>query len=373
MINKERLLSEFFELVQIDSETGFERKIAEDLKKKFEQLGLVVYEDDTTSRTGHEAGNLIGLLKGNIDGGETILLNCHMDTVSPGQGVKPSVKDGYVVSDGTTILGADDKAGIAALLESLRILKEKNIPHGDVQIVITVGEEADLVGAKALDPKILTADYGYAIDTGGNVGNIKSSAPARGMISVDVYGKTAHAGVAPEKGVSAITIAAKAIANMPLGRIDSETTANIGAFEGQSPLNVVCDHVKVSGEARSFDNKKLEEQLALMKYEFERAAKEFGGEVETTVEISFTGFKLTDGEPVVEVAKRAAKKIGRPCELFAAGGGSDANIFNGHGIPMVVLACGYEDIHTKNEKIAVEELNKLAEMVLAVIMEAAQK
>jgi len=369
MVNEERLLNEFFELVQIDSESKFERHIADNIKLKLKKLGFEVFEDDTTVTTGHNAGNVIGYLKGSVQGAKTVLLNCHMDTVAPGIGVKPSVKDGYVVSDGTTILGADDKAGIAALLESIRVLKENNLPHGDIQVVITVGEEVDLVGAKALDPNLLKADFGYALDTGGLVGNIKSSAPARGVITANIYGKSAHAGVAPEKGVSAVTIAAKAIANMSLGRIDSETTANISIFEAQAPLNVVCDYVRVCGEARSFENEKLGAQLLAMKQEFENVVKEMGGKADIDIEISFAGFKLAAGQPVVDVAKRAASKIGRPCELFAAGGGSDANIFNGYGLPMVVLACGYEDIHTKNERIAVEELNKLVEMVLAILAE----
>ena len=232
MINHERLLNEFLELVQIDSETKFETEIAKVLKQKFTDLGLDVFEDDTMAVTGHGAGNLVCTLAATKDGVDPIYFTSHMDTVVPAKGVKPSIKDGYIVTDGTTILGADDKTGLSVMLETIRVLKEQNIPHGMIQFVITVGEESGLVGAKALDSSLIKAKYGYALDSDGLVGNIIVAAPTQAKIKTVIYGKTAHAGVAPEKGVSAITIAAKSIAKMPLGRIDSETTANIGRFEG---------------------------------------------------------------------------------------------------------------------------------------------
>jgi len=370
MLNEQRVLDEFLELVQIDSESGDERAIADVLKQKFADLGLDVMEEDTMAVTGHNAGNLICKLKGSLDA-DTVLFGAHMDTVSPGKGVKPSVKDGYVYSDGTTILGADDKAGIVAVLEAIRVLQEQNISHGDIEVLLTIGEEVELTGARSLDPSLLNAKFGYALDTGGAVGNIKSSAPARGTLTANVYGQKAHAGVAPEAGVSAIAVAAKAIANMPLGRIDEETTANIGTFIGDGPLNVVIDQTKVVAEARSQENAKLDTQLNKMKVAFEEAAAEMGGRVEIQIESSFPAFKLGDEAPVIQVAKRAAEKIGRECMTFAAGGGSDANIINGYGIPMVVLACGYEEIHTTNERMPIEELNKLVEMTVAVITEVA--
>ena len=371
MVNEKRLLEEFLEIIQVDSETKFEGKIVKVLRDKLTELGLEVFEDDTASITKHEAGNLFAFLKGNVEGADALMFNAHMDTVSPGVGIKPSVKDGWVVSDGTTILGGDDKAGVAALLEVIRILKENKLPHGDIQFVFTAGEESGLAGARALDPKHLKAKYGYSLDTGGKVGIVNTQAPARYSVTANIHGKSAHAGVAPETGVSAIQIAGKAIANMPLGRIDFETTANIGVIQGKSPLNVVCDHVLVSAEARSTDKAKLDAQIKAMTDAFEKAAEEFGGKVEISVEIFYKSFKLGEESPVVDIAKRAAAKIGRSCTISAGGGGSDGNIFNGHGVPTAVLACGYEDCHTKNEKQSVEELYKSAEMVLAIISEVA--
>ncbi|AIE60648.1 M20/M25/M40 family metallo-hydrolase [Bacillus methanolicus] len=371
MINQERLLNEFLELVQIDSETKYEAQIAKVLKKKFTELGVDVYEDDTTAQTGHGAGNLICTLQGTKDGVDPIYFTSHMDTVVPGKSIKPSIKDGYVVTDGTTILGADDKAGLAVMLETVRVLKERNIPHGTIQFIITVGEESGLVGAKALDSSLVKAKFGYALDSDGKVGNIVVAAPTQAKISAVILGKTAHAGVAPEKGVSAITIAAKAIAKMPLGRIDEETTANIGRFEGGTQTNIVCDRVNILAEARSLVPEKMEEQVRKMKEAFESTAEEMGGKAEIEVQVMYPGFKFGEGDHVVEVARKAAAKIGRTCELLKSGGGSDANVIAGFGIPTVNLAVGYEDIHTTNEKMPIEELNKLAEMVIAIIEEVA--
>jgi tripeptide aminopeptidase len=372
MVNEQRLVDEFLELVQIDSETKYEGEIAKVLKQKFESLDLHVIEDDTTARTGHGAGNLICTLEGNKEGVDPIYFTSHMDTVVPGKGVKPSIKDGYIVSDGTTILGADDKAGLAAMLEAIKVLKENNIEHGTVQFVITVGEESGLVGAKALDPSLIQAKYGYALDSDGKVGNVIVAAPTQAKIKAVIHGKTAHAGVAPEKGVSAITIAAKAIAKMPLGRIDEETTANIGRFEGGTQTNIVCDRVDILAEARSLVPEKMEAQVQKMKEAFESVAEEMGGRAEIHVEVMYPGFKFSENDHVVKIAKKAAEKIGRPCELLKSGGGSDANVIAGFGIPTVNLAVGYEEIHTTNERMPIEELVKTTEMVLAIIEEVAK-
>lgn len=371
MVNQDRLVQEFLELVQIDSETKYEAEIAKVLKEKFSSLGVDVVEDDTTAQTGHGAGNLICTLAATGENVDPIYFTSHMDTVVPGKGVKPSIENGYVVTDGTTILGADDKAGLAAMFEAIRLLKENNIPHGEIQFIITVGEESGLVGAKALDPKHLTAKFGFALDSDGKVGNIVVAAPTQAKVKAIIYGKTAHAGVAPEKGVSAITIAAKSISKMPLGRIDKETTANIGRFEGGTQTNIVCDRVDILAEARSLVPEKMEAQVQKMKVAFEETANQMGGRAEVEVTVMYPGFKFSDGDHVVEIAKRAAAKIGRESKLEQSGGGSDANVIAGHGIPTVNLAVGYEEIHTTNERMPIEELVKLTEMVIAIIEEVA--
>lgn len=370
MLNEERLLTEFLELVQIDSETKEEEQICRILKQKLEALGFDVIEDNTQKITGHGAGNLIATLKGD-DNLPTIYFTSHMDTVAPGKGVKPSVRDGYVVSDGTTILGSDDKAGIAAMLEGLKIIQENKMKHGSIQLIITAGEESGLVGAKALDPGYVKADYGFAFDSNGPVGDIIIAAPTQAKIGATIYGKSAHAGVNPEDGISAIQVASRAISKMPLGRIDHETTANIGRFEGGGATNVVCDYVNIQAEARSLEHDKMMKQVDKMKHGFEQAAADFQTTAVVDVEVVYKGFKYSEADNVVQVAQKAVHKIGRTPKLLSSGGGSDANIIAGYGIPTVNLGMGYENIHTKNERIPLEELNKAAELFVSLVQESA--
>ena len=373
-MNAQRLLDEFFELVQIDSETKHEEGIVAVLKDKMESFGFTVVEDNSKEVTGHGAGNLIATLKGTVEGVEPIYFTCHMDTVVPGKGIKPELReDGYIYSDGTTILGADDKAGIAALFEMARVLKEEAMPHGDIQFIITAGEESGLVGAKAMDSSLLKAKYGYAVDSDGKVGGIVTAAPYQAKLWTTIHGKTAHAGVAPEKGVSAINIAAKSIAAMTLGRIDSETTANIGRFEGGQATNIVCDEVHILAEARSIRSDKLEKQTAHMVETFEKTALAMGGKAETEVKLMYPGFSFGEDTEVVQTAMEAIRNVGREPELMTSGGGSDGNVFNGNGIPTVTLSVGYEEIHTKNERMPVEELNKLAELLIEIVRVTVRK
>jgi tripeptide aminopeptidase len=372
-MNRDRLIEEFLELVQIDSETGFETEIASVLKEKFIALGLKVAEDDAMAKTGHGANNLVCTLKENTPGVDPIYFTSHMDTVVPGKGIKPEIRDGIIYSDGTTILGSDDKAGLAAIFETLKVLHEENLPHGQIQFVITVGEESGLVGAKALDHTLLDAKYGYAIDSHGKVGNIMVAAPSRAKLKATVYGKTAHAGVEPEKGINAIAVAAAAITKMPLGRIDELTTANLGKIEGGKQLNVVCDEVMVLAEARSLSNEKLKVQLEKMKAAFVETAEEMGARADMEIEILYPGYSFSSEDEVVQIAQRAASKIGRSCDLLQSGGGSDANVISGYGIPTLNLAVGYEEIHTTNERIPIEELSKITEMLLAIIEETVNK
>lgn len=375
MIQQNRLVQEFISLVQVDSETKFEQEISQVLKQKFSDLGLHVIEDESATISGHGAGNLICTLEATDSAPAipTILFTSHMDTVAPGKGIKPQMgDDGYIRSDGTTILGSDDKAGIAAMIEAIQVLKEQKIPHGRIQFIITAGEEAGLRGSRAMDPKWITAKYGFALDSNGNIGDIATAAPGRAEIAITFQGKSAHAGVNPEDGISAIQVASKAVSKMSLGRIDSETTANIGSFSGVGPLNVVCDRVKLEAEARSILQHKLEAQIESMRIACESAAKEAGTTCDFASDIVYASYMHEDTAPVVQLASRALKTLGLTSKTFHSGGGSDANIFNGMGIPTVNLAVGYNEIHTTKENIAISDLVKTAELVIAIVQEAAQ-
>jgi len=372
VINQERLLNEFLELVQIDSETKHEAAIAKVIKAKLHELGFTVAEDDAAAKTGHEANNLIATLPGTA-AGPVIMFSCHMDTVVPGKGVKPVLRDGYVYSDGTTILGADDKAGIAAVLEAIRTLQEKHLPRPTIQVVITVGEESGLVGSRAMDSSLLKAEMGFILDSDGKVGEIVTAAAGQYRIVSKIYGKAAHAGVNPEEGISAITVASKAISRMPLGRIDADTTANVGRFEGGKAYNIVSDYAEVWSEARSLVMEKLEAQVKRMTEAFESAAAEMGARCENNVMFMYHGYKFDEQTPVVAKAMAAVRRVGREPKLVSSGGGSDGNVFNGFGIPTVNFGIGYEQIHTTNERMPLEELYKASELVLALVDECVDK
>lgn len=375
MIDTQRLVHEFLELVQIDSETKNERLIADVLASKFKLHGLEVVEDDSASRSGHGAGNLIALLPATegVDAPK-LFFTCHMDTVVPGRGIKPIVhEDGWITSSGDTILGADDKAGVAALLELIRVLREQEIPHGQIQFVITAGEESGLMGARAMNASLLDADLGFAVDSNGEIGEIAVSAPAQARISMEIHGKSAHAGVNPEDGISAIQVAGKAIARMKLGRIDKDTTANIGSFSGGGATNVVTDFAKLYAEARSTVQEKVEAQIASMKESLESACADFGAKSVFESVIMYPSFNHADDSEVVLLAKKAAAKLGLSGRTFQSGGGSDANVFNGFGVPTVNLSVGYENIHTTEEKIKVEDLSKLAGFIVEIVRQAVRE
>lgn len=357
-----RLVEEFIELVETSSETGNEGQIAKLLYSKLEQMGFAVIEDDAKEKTGFGAGNLIATLPGNPSKPK-LLFSVHMDTVTPGEDIKAVITGDIISSEGETILGADDKAGIAALFEAIRRTTENQVDHGQLQVVISVGEESGLVGAKVLDPALLTSDFGYALDSDGEVGGIVIGAPFQAKLWTTVTGKPAHAGVAPEKGISAITVAAKSISAMSLGRIDEETTANIGRFEGGKATNIVCPEVAILSEARSLQEDKLNNQVKHMVETFEKTASSFGASASTKTQLMYPGFSFSEQDQVVAYARETMKALGLPVELKRSGGGSDANVLNGFGIPTVILSVGYEEIHTTKETMPISQLEKLADVV----------
>lgn len=375
MVQKQRIIDQFMELVRVDSETRHEELIAKALKEKFGALGLQVEEDDSKERSQCGSGNLLFTLAATPgkEQAPTLFFTCHMDTVVPGKGIKSQLgDDGYIRSDGTTVLGSDDKAGIAAMLETILVIQENKLEHGTLKFVITAGEETSLSGSRAMKPGWFEADFGYAIDSNGSVGGIAVAAPSNAKVYMTFIGKSAHAGVNPEDGVSAITVASKAVSRMPLGRIDKETTANIGSFAGGGETNIVCEHVKLIGEARSIVQEKLTKQLAAMQEACESAAAEMNAQVDFKSIVFYPAYKFDETAPLVQLAMKAIEKAGRTPKTFHSGGGSDANIFNGLGIPTVNLSVGYQEIHTTNEHIHVSELVKIAEVVVEIVKEAAQ-
>lgn len=367
MINKKRLLDEFLNLLKITSPTRNEREVADLLKRKLTDLGLTVTEDETGKKIGGNTGNILGHLKATNENAPKLFFSAHMDCVEPCGNVKPQRKDGVITSDGTTILGSDDKAGVAPILEALHILKEENIEHGDIQIIFTVAEEDGLLGAKNMDPKIIQADFGYCLDSSGRPGKIIIQAPGQDDIRVKVHGKLAHAGIAPEDGINAIVVAAKAIATMKQGRLDHETTANVGIIRGGHATNIVPSLAEITCEARSCDEKKLTAQTNYMVELFETIAKENGATTEIKVEHCYHPYTLTNDMLVIKTAIAAMKAVGLEPNLTPTGGGSDGNFYNAYHIPCAVLGVGMTKVHTTEEFILEEDLYHTAQIVLELI------
>ncbi len=372
-INRERFLSDFLELVRIPSPSGKEGKVAEVVKAKLRELGLTVEEDDAGKAFGGEQGNLIVKVDGTIDGFEPLFLNAHMDTVVPCENVNPIVEGDKVRSDGRTILGADNKAGICVLLEFLRVLKEDDIKHIPIEIVFTVAEEVGLLGAKHLDYSRISAKFGFVLDSGPPVNKVIVQAPSQKNLRAIVKGKAAHAGVSPEKGINAIQLSAKAIAAMKLGRIDEETTANIGVIRGGLATNIVPDEVEILGEARSHDPKKLEAQISHMISLLESETQKGGGKAEISVTEIYRSFKVSENDQPARLVKSALAKMGYEPQWEITGGGSDANIFNEHGIKCVLICCGEENPHSpENERLDISSALQSVELLINIVKSASQ-
>lgn len=371
MINNERIIDEFLELVQIDSPSSKEGEVSKVLVEKLKSIGCEVLIDDAGIKNGGETGNIIATLKGNREG-RKLLFSSHMDTVDPGVGIKPIIDNvnGIIKSDGTTVLGSDDKAGIAAILEGLRTIKENNIDHADIQVVFSIWEEGGLNGAKSLDYSKINSDLAFVLDSGGSPGEIIVKAPAQDVIKVKIIGRPAHAGLQPENGISAIMVASKAIDNMNLLRIDEETTANIGIVKGGIATNIVMPELEIIAEARSLSEEKLDNQTKHMIDVFEKTASDFGAEIEIEVKRAYTPFTIDDNDEIVLLAKKALSNMGIEGKTESTGGGSDTNIFNKNGIKAVNLGIGMKNAHTLEEYIAIEDLLNSANMVVELIKEA---
>lgn len=366
MINQERIVNAFMDYVKISSPTKEEGKFAAFIMEVLESLGADVHMDDAGPKLGSDAGNVIAKFKGSTNGAP-ILFSCHMDTVSPGVDIKPHIKDGVIYSDGTTILGGDDKAGIAAIIEAIRILKEENIPHADIEIAFSIFEEGGLHGAKNLDFTKFKAKNAFVLDSGGNPGEVIVKGPAQDKLDFKVIGRPAHAGVAPEEGISAVMVAARAIDQMKLLRIDSETTANIGRIEGGSVTNIVTPEITVKAESRSLNNDKLKAQSDHMVECFVKAAEAFGAKVEYEVNRMYSAFTVEENDPIVSKAFEAIKNAGLEPYTAASGGGSDTNIINANGITAVNLGIGERKPHTLEEHLHIKDLVAAAQIVLELV------
>jgi tripeptide aminopeptidase len=373
MIDRNRLAATFMRLTAIDSVSKEEGTLARELKTILESFGAETFVDSAGKIAGSNTGNLIAKLPGS-SAVLPLLLNAHMDTVPPGKGVKAVFDKGIFSSDGDTILGADDKSAIAILIEVLAVLQENNLAHGLLEIVFTICEEIGLLGAKHLDYSLISAEYGYTLDATDTEGIILR-APAANRIEFKILGKDAHAGSAPEKGINAIWLASKAIAAIKVGRIDRETTCNIGVIEGGIASNVVPDTVTVKGEVRSHDPQKLAHTTTTIVNAFEDVIQSYSApassgdlpDLEIRIEKDFSATHIPENHRIVTISRLAAENLGRKMVSKTSGGGADANIFFEKGIMTGVLGTGMRDVHTVRETVGLDDMERAAELLLEII------
>ena len=376
-VNRERLAANFTELCEIDSPSRQEGRISQRLQQLFRGLGAVeVAEDNSSGRTGSECGNLIIRFEGSLDL-EPIFFSCHMDTVQPAQGVRVKRIGDLFTSAGETILGSDDKSGIAACIEAMRLLREHKQPYRPVEFVITTCEEIGLVGAKALDPHRVRAKEGYALDSSG-FAKVITHAPAANRLTITVTGVAAHAGLHPEWGVNALVLAGKALARVPSGRIDEETTCNFGTISGGTASNIVPEKVVIEAEVRSHSMEKLERLTEEIREIFTATVAAWtdpGGEAQgrpsVTMEVrqDFPMMQLAREDRVIRRVDAAARAIGMELSYEKAGGGSDANIFNGHGLATAIIATGMAQVHTTSEQVELQDMVDLTRLLVALLTE----
>ena len=371
LVNKERMLAEFKEVVAVPCHTLQERPVFEMLRAKLEALGFTVEEDDAGEKLGGNCGNLWAFLPGNKVGAVSVLLSAHMDGVEPCGGTTVVQKDGVLYSDGTTILGGDDKSGVVAILEGVRMLVEENAEHGDIQILFTIAEEGGVNGSRCMDRSKLKAQVAYALDGEGAPGEIVIGAPGQYRYKISVHGKKAHGGLEPEKGINAIMIAAKALAEVKrYGRIDEETTCNIGIIGGGVATNVVPDLVEIEGDVRSRNNEKLEAIREEVVSTICNAVEKYGAKVTAEVEHKYSSFLIDTESTVVKLAKSACAMYGFAPDITQTGGGSDANFLNAYGVPCVILGTGMQNVHTVEEFLKEEDLYNSALMVYGILQAA---
>jgi tripeptide aminopeptidase len=358
----------FTELAAIASPPGEERPVADVVARYLRDLGLAVDEDGAGATVGSNMGNLYCRVEPNGNGGGTPIFLCaHLDTVPPEGSIEPVIEDGVVRNAGGTILGADNKSAVAAMLDATRRVLAENRPHAGLELLFTPKEEVGLLGAAAFDHRRLHAHVGYVYDQAAPIGDVILGAPYSQALEVRFHGRAAHSGMYPEEGRSAVVAAARAITDLRLGRVDEETTANVGLITGGSAGNIIPEWCTLSAEARSHDERKLGELVQEMVDAFAFAAGLEDCEVETKISKSYKGYRFKRSDEVVRLAHSALERSGYTPSYGLSGGAADANVFNERGLACLNLANGMQDIHTPDERITVEDLEGMVDVTLALL------
>jgi tripeptide aminopeptidase len=364
------VLELFLELASTPSPPGEERAVADLVLTQLDGIGLDWDEDGCGPGIGSTMGNVLCRLPGRSDGGTPIFFCAHLDTVPPTAAIEPVIVDGIVRNAAGTILGADNKAAVAVMVEAARRIVEQGIPHSGIELLFTPKEEVGLLGAGAFERTRLEAALGYVYDQAAPIGEIILGAPFANALEVRFHGRASHAGMAADEGRSAIAAAGRAIADLRLGQVDGETTANVGLITGGTARNIVPEWCVLQAEARSHDERKLGALVQEMLDAFAFAASVSDCTAEVDVVEQYRGYRFKPDDPAVRIAADALRGVGIEPTTGLSGGAADANVFNAGGLPCVNLANGMADIHTPDEHIAVADLERMVEITLGIVAEA---
>ncbi|TSI05739.1 M20/M25/M40 family metallo-hydrolase [Lysinibacillus sp. BW-2-10] len=366
-VNEERLLNLFLDLAKINGPSGKEQLVADYLQEELPKLGFSVAFDEAYKKFNGDVGNLIAWHEGTDNSIPPLFFSTHMDTVLPTENLNPIIKNGIISSDGTTILGADDRAALASYIEGFRAVIESGIPHGPIEFILTVNEQAGLVGAKYLDYTIPKSKAGYIFDSSGDVGQVILQGPYSSRIWFTVHGNSAHIALNSEVGNNAFLIAAEGLLKMKLGEIDNETVANIGIIKGGELTSIIPGSVIFGGEVRSFSQEKLNRQLDHMKGIMEEVANKNNARLDVKIEEKYLGFNVSEDNKLVINVKEATKNINVSHYVTKTLGGADTNILNENGLTCITLGNGFQNIHTFNEYISIENLNNTGRLTASLI------
>lgn len=360
-INRKRLVKTFVEMAKISSPSWHEQKIQNYIIKSLKPVGAAVRLYPCG-----ESFNMLITVRGDTER-KPVLFSAHTDTVTPCDGINPVVTGTKITSDGSTILGSDDKAAIAMFLESLRHIRESGMPHGPIEILLSCAEEVGLQGARAFDMSVLKSRRAFVFDSDGAIGKIILKAPYHSTMKITVTGRAAHAGMEPEKGINAINVLSEIITRLPAGRIDHETTVNVGTITGGRATNIVAEEASCVLEARSIDRKKLAGCETEIRETTRATAAEFGARCAISRSLEYSGFTINPNDPIVTTAVRAMKQIGIRHHFAISGGGSDTNVFNRARIKAVNLSAGMRGVHTTGEHVMIKDLIDGTRLVLSII------
>ncbi len=363
----QRVIDEFVKIVRIDSLSLKEEKMFDYIKTRLGHLPVTMeFLPYTMENTGAASGNLIVRLPANENNKPALFFDAHVDTVEPGIGIKPVVENNRIRSDGSTILGADDKAGAAAMIIALEELLSSGVRHGDISFLFTSAEEIGLTGVHHLDFSKLKADYGFVLDSHGKIGGVNVAAPHHYGYEIRVKGKASHAGIAPEQGINAIKIAAQIIESLPQGKLNKDTVANVGLIEGGKATNIIPDECIIKGEFRSHDMKeiiRLKEEITRLIEKNKKLAVDIG--------LSFTemykGFRFNKRDPIIQIVRKAIESIGLKPRFERSGGGSNTNLYNQNHIACLNLAVGMMNVHSTEEYIDCDDLENLVRLIMELV------